>query len=120
NEDFVTNLEKLYATFPTELPNYGTFAKMMQDMPWFHFWMVSPKRTRAIRETKPEDDGLGDALQLRLRDVTQLELKTGDHILVMNNDEDANVRIARNIVYRLGDELDEVIVVNKYGRNNYP
>ena len=113
-EEVVSQRERLYALVPHDIPDFGTFQDRMSALPDYDYLMVDVKGRGPLT---PRVEGIGT--EMRRGDLHAVGFRGGQHTLIINPDDGSNRNVVHDILSRLAPDLDDVIVVNRYGRNNY-
>ena len=106
-EDYACDRRRLHERISTGL-DYDTFDQQMSSICDFEFMMVN---TKARVPTSEDDPGL------RTVDFADAGIRAGDHILVINRDDEYTTRFVRGVIGHLQPE--DLHIVNRFGQNRY-
>ena len=106
-EDFADNRRHIHERVSTGL-DYDIFDQQVKSLSDYKFLMVD---TEARVPTSEDDPGL------RTVDLADAGIRSGDHILVVNRDDEYTTRFVRAVIGHL--QPDDICVVNRFGQNRY-
>lgn len=119
-EDFIVNIKKFYYTIPTKFESFSEFANVIKKLPDYHFLMLD------INKEMEKNDDISCArntdiliTKLNIYNILKIDQIAKDHILIINNDINNNIKITKNLIYESENSIDEVIIINAVGINNY-
>lgn len=106
--------KELYKKIPTGIETYDVFDKLINSLQNYHFLMVDVK---GINNNKFCDNQYG--LYLKQQYITDKEYREGESVLIINNDIINSSIIVNNLIFKIEKNIDEIIIVNEFGENNY-